>query len=240
MKSPKLAYFPVLPEEQAVLERLRMPDLAGRRTELVAMLDLLAEGGLGAADLEQAITLLAESRRSEALDARFQNLEARLSERIEKGLAEIEGRLSKHLVAPVDAPTGAPAKPPSPAVAKVPPPPPPKPKATEVPPNANLAFRIAGELVWGPSAAQFYKAVWQWLFDNGHVTSNDLPISGGKQRYVIATTPVHPNGKPFFQPQKFGDAYIELNMSRENIAARAAKQLQLRNIPFEVLVGPQP
>ncbi len=98
-----VSYFPVSTDEQVLLLRVREPDLAGRADDILAMLAQIAEAKLTPAELDQAVQLLAESRQGEGLDARFDNLEARLKERIERGLAEIEGRLSKRLAG--DAPT---------------------------------------------------------------------------------------------------------------------------------------
>ena len=244
MKPPRrsIAYLPVQSAEQDLLWRVREPDLAGRVPELVGMLDQLADARLSAADLEQAIQLLVASRQGEALEARFENLEARLKERIEKGLAEIEGRLSRRLAPPTPeappAPAAAPpaARPPAPPAA--PPPAAPPPAAAELPREASLAFEVAGELIWGPSAAQFYAAIWRWLFDHGHVRVADLPLASGRSRYAVATEPVHPSGKEFFAAHELQPGvWVETHMSRENVLQRAKKHLRDHGVPFEVLIG---
>ena len=261
MKTPqKIAYFPVTEAEQRVLERIRQPDLAARAAAVLPMLDLLAENDTSPADLEQALTLLQESLKSEALDARFQNLEARLSTRIEHGLIEIEGRLAKLVAGAVETPSAgvpapaqlaplpllfvkpAPSSPITPSHAPAPTQGAQLPATSklDVPKEANLAFNVAGDLVWGPTAAQFWRAIWKWLLDRRYFAMADLPIKGGKQRHVIAATPVHPTGKDFFGPQPFNGAFIETNMSRANIASRAAKHLEDYGIPHTVLVGPTP
>lgn len=225
-----VSYFPVTPSEQAVLARLRDPDLHDRVDDLVDMLGLIAEARLRAADLEQAIQLLVASRQREGLDARFENLEARLRERIERGLVEIEGRLSRRIgdAPPTDAPAPD-APPPAPPVA---------PPTQELPEDARVAFRVGPELVWGPSAAQFYVAVWRWLFEHGHVTVADLPVPSGKARYAAATTPVHPSGKPFVRSeQPVPGVHVEVNLSRGDIIRRAEKYLRERGVVFEVVLG---
>lgn len=208
-----VSYFPVDAAEQALLLRVREPDLAGRLPEVVEILDLIAESQLTAADLEQAIELLVQNRQGEGRDARFENLEGRLREHIEQGLTAIEGRLSRRLSgdpAPVRPP---PPKPPRGAVQILPPPPP-------VPKDANLAVRIGSEVVSGPSAAQFYVAVWRWLFEKGHAKPTELPIQGGKLRYVVAKEAVHPSGKPFTRwEEAVPGVYVEVNLSRTDITA---------------------
>lgn len=235
-------YFPVTAEEQALLLRVREPDLVARLAHLPDMLDLLASEQISVAELELALQLLAASRQGEGMDARFENLEARLIHRIDRGLSEIEGRLSRRL----SESTPPPAELQPPAVTH---------SMTsiergtapeqytwtendEVPRNANIAFRIGGDLVWGPSAAQFYIALWRWLIQHQQVRASDLPIRAGRLRYVVAAQPLHPSGKEFTRAEVPSDGfYIEVNLSRGDILRRAAKLLSDRGITHEIIVG---
>lgn len=239
MKAKKnVSYFPVSAAEQALLLRVREADLVDRTDDVLAMLDQLAEARLTPADLDQAVQLLAESRQGEGLDARFDNLEARLKERIERGLAEIEGRLSKRLGGGAEA-----AEPASTSVPEVEPPAdtPKTPEGNDnggVPKEASVAFRVGSDLVWGESAAQFYVAVWRWLFEHGHANQSDLPIQGGKKRYVVATAPVHPSGNDFTRAeQPVPGVFVEVNLSRGDIIRRSKRFLGQFGVPFEVVVG---
>ena len=235
----KVAYFPVLPHEQALLERVRSPDLAARHAELLELLDLLAEHGAGPADLEQALQLLDAAKLGEGLGARFENLEARLVARIEKGLQEIEGRLSKWVGG------GALAAEPSPAPSEpgAPPSGPEVPPATldsvEVPEGASLAFVVDGELIWSKSGTEFYRLLWAWLFEHGHASMDELPIRGSKKRHEVAAEPVHPSGKAFFAPKETHGIWIEAHASRASLTFRAKKHLKRYGVPFKVLVGPE-
>ena len=243
MKPKKtVSYFPVDSSEQALLLRVREADLAGRGADVVQMVDQLAEAGMTPADLEQAIQLFVDSQQGEGLEARFDNLEGRLKERVERGLAEIEGRLSKRLAGDASAdpegpPRTVPPAPPRPAAPaareKVPSPP------QEVAKDASLALRIGSELLQGTTASQFYVEVWRWLFDQGHVRLADLPIKGaGKKRYMVAAEPTHPTGKPFFAAKEaVPGAFVEANLSRSNILTRAKKLLDEHEVAFEVVVG---
>ena len=231
----KVAYFPVIEEEQAILERIRRKDLAARRHDVLNLLDILAEAGTAPADLEQALVLLEAARSSEGLDARFENLEARLARRLEDGLAEIEGRLAKSAAA-----GGGEPRVPGPQ-----PPPPPRPPGRPptskpaVPENANLAFVVAGELVWGTSGTKFYQGIWKWLIEHGHLSAADLPVGATKKRFMAAATPVHPTGKDFFLAKEVVQGlWIETNLSRGDMVRKAKKLLTMKKVPFEVLVGP--
>jgi hypothetical protein len=228
MPSPSVFYFPVAADEQALLLRLREPDLAERRAELPELLDLIASERISAADLEQALQLWAARRQREDLDARFENLEARLHQRIDRGLAEIEGRLSRRMS---EAAAAEPAPPPAP-------PPPSPPPAEAVPKDANIAFRIAGDLVWGPTARQFYIAVWRWLLAHGRLDLTSLPIGTGNKRYHLAAEPTHPTGRPFFSPAELGPGlYLETHMSRANALSNAVRHLNDYGVAFEIVVG---
>ncbi len=250
MKSKQnVSYFPVSGVEQMLLLRVREADLSGRVDGLLAMLDQIAEANLSAADLDQAIQLLAESRQGEGMDARFDNLEARLKERIERGLTEIEGRLSKRMAADVATTSPSPAETrdvsgqPTPLAPSTDPSPSMQgtPRASSdggVPKEASIAFRVGSELLWATSAAQFYVAVWRWLFENDRARLADLPIRSGKKRFVVAAAPVHPSGKDFTRAEEpVPGVFIEVNLSRNDIIRRSKKYLAQFGTSFEVVVG---
>jgi hypothetical protein len=118
------------------------------------------------------------------------------------------------------------------------PPPPSPPPAEAVPRDANIAFRIAGDLVWGPTARQFYIAVWRWLLAHGRVDLDQLPIRTGNKRYHLAAEPTHPTGRPFFSPAELSPGlYLETHMSRANALSYAVRHLNDYGVAFEIVVG---
>lgn len=240
MKPTQVAYFPVLPTEQALLERLRQPDLRDRHEALLEILALVAEHDLSPADLDKAITLLQESETADALDARLDNLEARMRAELQQAVADLHARLQGDQDPQAEAVPRPPA--PEARTPERPTPPPAEPLSpapdTSIPEEASLAFSIDGDLVWGPSAAQFYVEVWRWLFDHRHLSLADLPYRGrGKKRYMAAVEPVHPTGKPFYRGIEVHGAYVEVNLSRKDIVRRAHALLTHAGVPFEVIVG---
>lgn len=245
MKSKKnVSYFPVDASEQDILLRLREGDLSARLADVREILDLVAEAKSSPADVEQALRLLDESRQGEGIEARFDNLEARLAARIARGLEEIEGRLSKHFGGTMTPDVAAVVSQPAPQEHSLPPAKPPptivaSSRVDVVPKDANLAFRIGTEIVSGESAAQFYVAVWRWLFAHARVGLADLPIgTSGKKRYEVAATAVHPSGKDFYRAeQPVPGAFLEVNLSRGDIVRRAKKYLTQYGAHFEVIVG---
>ncbi len=62
------------------------------------------------------------------------------------------------------------------------------------------------------------------LHEDGHLTPDQLPIARSKQRNLAARTPVHRNGKPFFNKREIAKSvFIEVNVS-----ARDARNLSER------------
>jgi hypothetical protein len=239
----KYAYFPVLEKEQAILERIRNPDLSGRLDEIPAMLDLLADAKLSSADLVKAIDLLEHSRQGADLESRFKDLEQGIDQRLEKGLAEIEGRLARLIgretaFNPLKSGETVPLTGPSPALQPQPSPPGTPTDVGHAHNVAKLAFRIGGEVVSGPNASKCYISVWRWLFEHGHVKITDLPIgTPGKKRYLVAVSPVHPTGKEFRRAeQPVPGAFLECNLSRPDIVRYSKKYLDYYGVTYEVLL----
>lgn len=229
----KVAYFPVLPSEQAILERIREPDLRANADEVLAMLDLIAEAGVSVRELESALADFEATQDEAGLDARFEALEARLVARVQRSLAEAEGRLSRRVAGEVDAVDSKESRP---AIA-------PPNSAVEPQPSADIesktavAVRVAGELIQGPSVAAFYRKFWVWMFDRGHLSETDLPIPSSKQRHLVAAEPVHPSGKAFFVTFEHAGAFIEMNIGRARAVAAVRKVLDAAQLEHEVLVG---
>ncbi|MBU6160929.1 MAG: hypothetical protein KGO50_07385 [Myxococcales bacterium] len=240
MKSQaNVSYFPVTEPERALLLRVREADLARRMGELLEMVDQIAEMKLSPADLDTAVQLLTASRQGDALAARFENLEARLKDRIERGLAEMEGRFLRRLdsdalhlavqsVEPAIVNNELQTLPFRPV----------QPEASELPPEASVAFMVDGKLIWGKTTASFYVSVWKWLFDHNRVSINDLPIQSGRSRYVVARQPLHPSGKEFFAGHEVvSGVWVEANISRADVIRRTVKYLAEFGVGFEIIIG---
>lgn len=232
----KVAYFPVLPSEQAILERIREPDLRANSVEILAMLDLIAEAGVSVRELENALADFEATQDETGLDARFEALEARLVARVQRSLAEAEGRLSRRVAGEVDPveseepiavvpPAGSPN-----SVEKAS-------SSAEIESKTAVAVRVAGELIQGPSVAAFYRRFWMWMFDNGHLSDADLPIPSSKQRHLVAAEPVHPSGKQFFVTFEHAGVFVEMNIGRARAVAAVRKVLDATQLSYEVLVG---
>lgn len=234
-----VSYFPVTEPERALLLRVREADLARRIGELLEMVGQIAEMKLSPADLDTALQLLTASRQGDALAARFENLEARLKDRIERGLAEMEGRFLRRLDSDALHLAGQSLEPATvkselQALSSLPV----QPEAWELPPEASVAFMVDGKLIWGKTAASFYVSVWKWLFDHNRVSINDLPIQSGRTRYAVAREPFHGSGTNFFSGHEvIPGVWVEAHMSRADAIRRAAKYLTNSGVSFEVIIG---
>lgn len=238
-----VSYFPLDPAEQALVVKLRDTHLPGGPATVLRVVELLEEARLGLPELERALERLRAEERGADLERRFAELEARLVARLDGRLAGLEaGRVqavadaaAHELRTPSPTPPGPPA--PAPRAAPAGAPPPAGPDATEPPADAVIAWRVRGEVVSGPSAAQFYAAVWRWLFQHGLAGVAELPIRGsGKRRYVVAAEPVHPGGNPFTRAAEVvPGVFVEVNLSRGDILRRSRSHLAERGLAFEVL-----
>jgi hypothetical protein len=100
-----------------------------------------------------------------------------------------------------------------------------------------VAFRIGEHVIQGASVADFYRSVWVWLVDDGHVTASDLPIRSGRKRFVAAAEPVHASGSEFIKSFEHRGVFVEMNHSRQSAVRAAGKVLTSVGVPFEILVG---
>jgi hypothetical protein len=236
MKSKKnVIYFPVTSEEQAVLARIREPDLCDRLDALLDVLDHVAEGGVSAREWASALEVVRSAEATPTLEAKFQALEAKLVAAIESRLLPTVSSCQPPEVR--DAPpvvgsgedhatttsrSGNPAG-----------------EASENPlQDASIAFRIEGEVVTGATAAAFYAGVWTWLWDHRRVREAELPIKTGSRRFAVAHQPIHPTGLAFSAGREFRPGiWVETHMSRRDVLRRAQKLLSDRGVAFQILLG---
>ncbi|MBI5017162.1 MAG: hypothetical protein HZB55_16970 [Deltaproteobacteria bacterium] len=87
--------------------------------------------------------------------------------------------------------------------------------------------RIADHLIHAESVPDFYKMAMAWLVDNGHMQRVDtlVPFKTSQQRYLIAKTPRHPNGKDFFSPVNHRGYYMEAHKNYRDAVFHLRKLL---------------
>ncbi len=74
-------------------------------------------------------------------------------------------------------------------------------------------FVIGDRQVHGGSVPALYDAALRAMVDQGLVDPARLPCGRGRKRYVLAQTPTHPSGKPFFTPVEYGGFAMEAHYS---------------------------
>ena len=67
--------------------------------------------------------------------------------------------------------------------------------------------------------------VTRWLLENNLIDSHQLPIPRGG-RYILSTSGVHKNGKPFTALKQVGHLYLEVNYNSTNLTENARLTIQ--------------
>ena len=85
------------------------------------------------------------------------------------------------------------------------------------------------------SAMDILIETFKWILNKGHIKNIQIPLKSGKIRYIVNTSPIHQNGKPFRTPIKVGDYYIECNNSLDRTILLAKKLLTNAGLNPDVL-----
>lgn len=78
------------------------------------------------------------------------------------------------------------------------------------------------ERVAGGTAGEFLSGVVQVLVEEGRLKIDQLPISIGRIRYLLAQEPRHANGRPFDAPVEVEGMFIESSLTRKDARIHAA------------------
>ncbi len=103
-----------------------------------------------------------------------------------------------------------------------------KPEALQLP---------SGEQKLTRSWPDFIAALAQWVVDMGHLSEASEPIRAGREKYVLARTPVNPDGSELSRPRQAGPLYIGTNYSGADTIRNAqliVKQAKLEPTDFKV------
>jgi len=97
--------------------------------------------------------------------------------------------------------------------------------------NTNT-FMIGQETITFKKSNQILVYTAEWLIRNGKITALDCPISIGKKRNLINTTPYHTDNSRFRQPKVLSNnLYIETHFSAGGCIGAAQKLLQSCGYP---------
>jgi len=95
-------------------------------------------------------------------------------------------------------------------------------------------FVIAGQEVWADRVPDFFRAALEVLVDGGHVQRDRLPAGAGPKRYVLASAPVHPSGKPFVRAVEYQGVFAESHAGKEYAGKVLEKVLNELGVPYRV------
>ena len=87
----------------------------------------------------------------------------------------------------------------------------PSPSEIQLPDNSRHSIKY-----WSSVVVE----VTRWLIESEHLHPSRCPIQRNS-RYLVATSPVHPDRKKFSAPHEIGPVYIEKNYSAQNLVINA-------------------
>lgn len=98
-----------------------------------------------------------------------------------------------------------------------------------LPRQRGVEVVIDNERMVATSLGELYEMVLRFLDKKGCLDKIGprLPISTSSSRYLIATTPVHPNGNEFVRPIQYRDYYMESHKDYRNGLNHLRKLLDL-------------
>lgn len=96
--------------------------------------------------------------------------------------------------------------------------------SSRLPRERGVTVDLDGTRFVGSSVKDLYEQVLRLLVDEGVISRHStlVPFKTSNERYLISTSPNHPNGNDFFIPISYGGFYMETHKSYQT----ALKQLR--------------
>lgn len=112
----------------------------------------------------------------------------------------------------------SPSSPPSPLVADL---------DEREPRSRGVTVELDGQPIEAASVPDLYEQVLRFLVDEGVVggLEGDLPIATSRKRYLLARSPVHPNGNDFVNPVAYQGYYMEAHKDYKNALRHLNKRV---------------
>ena len=100
------------------------------------------------------------------------------------------------------------------------------------PRQKGVVIKIDGQRFNAYSLPELYSQVLKYLCDSGAIDKikDHLPLATSGKRYLIATEPIHPNGREFFSPIEYAGFYMEVHKSYSCGISHLKKLLDLCNL----------
>ncbi len=106
-----------------------------------------------------------------------------------------------------------------------------------IPRQRGARIKIGDDTFRVSSVSELYSKALEYLDRKGHLNkvNHALPYATSSKRYLIANSPIHPNGRDFFAPVKYKEYYMEAHKSYELGIRHLRILLDLCGIPLTYL-----
>lgn len=106
-----------------------------------------------------------------------------------------------------------------------------------VPRQRGVTVQVDGQAIKAVSVPDLYDQILRFICDKGHIKKlkRHLPLATSSKRYLIATDPVHPNGKNFVLPVKYKGYCMEAHKDYKNGVNHLRKMLDLCGLSLSYL-----
>lgn len=93
--------------------------------------------------------------------------------------------------------------------------------------NSLVSYDDNEVVFHGETARGSFLSFVQFLFDEGHLSANDLPLKFGRTRYLLNSEPIHSNGDEMRNPKQLNnDVYVETHNSANGLKNQVEKLVE--------------
>lgn len=101
----------------------------------------------------------------------------------------------------------------------------------------GVVVKLGEETIRANSISELYTETLKYLHQKGFLDNvkGYLPLATSKHRYLMAKSPIHPNGKEFVVPVEYGGYYMEAHKDYKNGIRHLCKLLDLCGVKLTYL-----
>ncbi len=109
--------------------------------------------------------------------------------------------------------------------------------SARTPRERGATVEIGRHVIQAASVGDLYEQSLKILLDDGCANrlKELVPFKTSGERYLIAERPVHPNGKPFFNPVRYKSYYMEAHKDYRNAIRHLAKLVETCGLQLRYL-----
>ena len=103
--------------------------------------------------------------------------------------------------------------------------------------SGKIAVKIGGQIYVGKDVKTLFSEVLEQLVDHGYMSNLSLPWGKSTKRFIISSEdpPVHPNGRDFFVPVRYGAYSMESHYARDRAIKILDDLCNELDLEFEVV-----